>query len=883
MRVQKILSVLIVGLSVNAWALPSNKSLLTKEEAQNRFAQVSDVKYGLAFTLPEKGPDYQGRVTISMKILKADQPLRIDFTGGQVKSLKVNGETAVFTYNDQFILINSGILKAGNNSAAIEFTHPYSTDGDGLYRFEDPVDKKIYIYSNLEPFDANRVFPCFDQPDIKATYTMDVTAPKSWEVVTSVLETGKKASGEMLVWNFPESAVMSTYIWSLHAGPYHVWKDNAGKIPLRLMARESLAKYVVAKDWFTFTKQGLRFFPRYFNTNYPYKKYDQVIVPDFNAGAMENVAAVTFSERFISRGVYSHRQRVSIASVLLHEMAHMWFGDLVTMKWWNDLWLNESFATYMSSLAMSEATEFKKDAWRDFAQGKVGSYRADQWVTTHPIEAPVQSTDDAFANFDAITYGKGASLQKQLVLYLGERKFQKGIQNYFKKHAGGNTTLTDFMRALSQASGKDLTAWSEMWLRTAGLNTLTADLVCGDDGKIQSLKLLQTAPDAHSHLREQVTKVAFLKSGKSGIKVQKVTNVLFKGASTDVNVKGQACPDIVFPNYEDHAYIKVQLDPISLKSVKAGIQNVEDPLTRQMLWVTLWDMVRDAKWSVKEYAELVLEQMPLEKDDKIIRFVSNNAASNSDLSNVFSYLPRETENDKKYLADWIGRFETLARTELEKSPAGSERQKIWFNVFVNTGETPQAREKMQALLDGNAKLPEFTVDQDKRWALIQTLCVQWDPTAKSRMEKEAVTDTSAQGQLEVLTCQAALADASNKKAIMEKLKVSDNFSSLKKADATVRGLYPNRQEPLIEPLSKNFYDTLAAALKKESPTYLKTLTNAAPRECGTSAKFGSAEFLASQKTLPATVQKALKIINQEGQTCRQIRALAKDQSLTAPN
>ncbi len=505
------------------------ESLLTEFEAKERASRVSDVAYTLFFDLNADKETYSGRATTQFHYRPSTDAfqLTIDFETGTVKTLLVNGtKVETPTYNGFFVTLPTSYLKPGTNSVEIEFEKPFSKSGDGFYRFKDPEDGRVYTFTDFEPFNANKLFPCFDQPDLKATYTMEVLAPNDWTVITAVRENKTKSEQGRVRWFFPTTLPFSTYIFSLHAGPYHVWKSTAktqaGTIPLRLFARKTLAKYIDAQNWFKISTQGFQFFNAYFDTFYPFKKYDQVIVPDFNAGAMENVGAVTFSERFVFRGEPTRAQLLDRADVILHEMAHMWFGDLVTMKWWNDLWLNESFATFMAALASAEATEFK-EAWQVFYEDtKTWAYWEDGLVTTHPIEVPVLSTDQAFANFDGITYGKGASVLKQVHFLIGAERFKAGVRDYFKKFAYKNAERKDFVSSLEQASGSNVLAnWTGEWLQTKSFNVLEAEFKC-DGGKITDFLVHQKLEDPeHSTLRAHKTRVGLYKTGGENFKTIK--------------------------------------------------------------------------------------------------------------------------------------------------------------------------------------------------------------------------------------------------------------------------------------------------------------------------------------------------------------------------
>ncbi|MEO0335891.1 MAG: aminopeptidase N, partial [Pseudomonadota bacterium] len=627
MKLSSFLSALLVGLWLTACATAPKPPVMTKDqppkiteaEAEWRAKQVQNVHYDLVFNLQDS-KSFAGTSTLNFDLTTVGNGLRIDYHDGSVSNLVVNGKTVKPVYNSHFLWISAADLKEGANKIVVDFESPYSKEGNGLHQFKDPEDKRRYLFTDLEPFDANRVFPMFDQPDLKATYAMQVTVPKTWRVITSVRESSVKNDGGGKVWSFPKSQRFSTYIWSLHAGDYAMWEDNSQEIPLRLFARHSLKKYVKEKDWFKFTHDGFTFFNKYFDYKYPYKKYDQLIVPEFNAGAMENVGAVTFTERFVSRGVKSERERMSLNNVILHEMAHMWFGNLVTMKWWNDLWLNESFATYMAHLAQVDNTEFKAETWKAFNGTKGWAYWEDELVTTHPIEADVPDTLQAWANFDGITYGKGASSMKQLSYFIGADKFQLGVQKYFKKYATKNTTLKDFMGSLSEAAEQDLTNWQEKWLQTSGVNTITAQFQC-EGGKLSRLTLAQESLEEPKVMRPHSLKVALMNLKGDKYTVTEAFKVRFSTKSYDVpQAVGKACPEVIYPNFEDHGYVKVQLDSKTVKSLQTNISKIEDDLTRRMFWNTLMDMVVHAQLSFEDFSETLLnEGLKKETDPFILR------------------------------------------------------------------------------------------------------------------------------------------------------------------------------------------------------------------------------------------------------------------------
>ena len=552
--------------------------------------------------------------------------LTLDFAEGKIQEMSLNGEALSQSAYDGFrIRLPGALVRAGENEVVVRYAHPYNLNGNGLYRFQDPADQEVYLYSNSEPFAANRIFPCFDQPDLKAEITLAVNAPRGWEVIANMPAAGVDDVDGAKLWKFTPTPPTSTYLFALVAGGYSKWKSFAkapgGKsIPVGLYARKSLAKYVDQAEWLDVTKKGLAFYAEEFGTPYAYPKYDQIIVPDFTAGAMENPGAVTFSERMVYRTRVTADRKRDRADTILHEMAHMWFGDLVTMKWWNGLWLNESFASFMASLASEEASPFG-GVWQSFFKDlKQWGYWEDQLVTTHPIETPVPDTDQAFTNFDGITYGKGASALKQLRYFIGEDAFRDGIRAYFKDLAFKNATIQDFMGHLAAASGQDLGEWQRLWLQTSGVNTVRAEWGCRQ-GKLTAMVLRQSG----APLRPHRSRVGFF----SGRRLEEIP-VEFKNELTDVpEALGKRCPDWVFPNLDDEDYAKVDLDTTSLDYLRSHLASVESPLLRQMVWHAIWEGVTHAEIPAQEYVALVLSAAPAEKETMVLSEILRNAVSPS--------------------------------------------------------------------------------------------------------------------------------------------------------------------------------------------------------------------------------------------------------------
>ena len=482
---------------------------LDKTTADARKTRISNLEYDALVDVTDDEA-LSGEVRIQFDLSDASSDLTVDFMGGTVGSIVVNGVASTADYNGYFITLPAAQLQPGANTVEIAYRRPYGNDGTGLHRFVDPEDGLTYLYTYLWPYYANRVLPSFDQPNLKANFSLRVLAPEGWTVVSMNPGTAESAVDGKQLWTFTKTPKIATYMFSLHAGPYTVWSDDSGDVPLRLMARQSLAAYVPAEEWFEITQKGMGFYGRYFDIPYPFEKFDQLIVPEFNIGGMENAAAVTFTEYVVQTRPSDRAERERRASLLLHELAHMWFGNLVTHDWWNGMWLNESFATQMAALALIETTEFQ-DQWHGyFTDSKKAAYQRDSRVTTHPIEMPVAATDQFTELFDAITYQKGGSVLKQLQHRVGAENYRLGVSAYLKENAYGTTVLADFIGHQGKRAGIDLTDWSNEWLMTTGFNTLAVETEC-DDEVLRSLTVVQSAPGADPVLRTHEVEVASLR------------------------------------------------------------------------------------------------------------------------------------------------------------------------------------------------------------------------------------------------------------------------------------------------------------------------------------------------------------------------------------
>jgi aminopeptidase N len=807
------LSMLLLLLTFSQYSIAAKLTLernaqaaLDQTYAAMRAQQLSNVSYQLSMEVDEQKPSFSGEVAISFTLAKANNsPVTLDFEGGEILSVNLNGNDISFQAEKWFLRFPPQQFNVPTNTLRIKFTHAYANAGDGLHRYKDAATGNVYLYSNFEPFNAHKMFPHFDQPNIKANFTLDVIAPASWQVVSTTREISITNVNEKKHWQFPATPKMASYVFSMHAGPYTVWEDNSGAIPLRLFARQEVAQYVDYKEWFLFTQQSFAFFNNYFSLPYPFKKYDQLIVPDFNSGAMENIGAVTFNEFYVGRGKKTDLERMKYGNVIAHEMAHMWFGDLVTMSWWNGLWLNESFATYMSYLAQEKSSQFGEKIWDVFFIGtKQWAYTSDQQVTTHPIELSVDNTAEAFANFDGITYGKGASVLKQLAYYVGEENFRKGVVKYLKKYSYSNTQLVDFMSEIAKASQRDLSDWAYEWLYQAGLNSIQLHYTCEQtkqDDIVQSMLLTQSAPDAWPILRRQKIQVGLFNLQDETLVSSARFPLVYRGVSTPINAADKLpCPAFAYPNIGDMGYAKVMLDEKSLSFIKNHFASVDASL-RLMLWQNLWDSVLDVKMPLSDYLQFVNNYIGIETRSDLISAVTAKLKSTRDYLWLMS-------NEHKTYAKELALIETIAYRQLLSAESASDVQKIWFDAFLQAAHTPEALAKIHAIVVGEETLQGFVVDQDRRWMMLIRLNQFQTKNYLALTKAEQQQDRSDTGQQMALACEAIRPDASIKVHWFQRITAKEKNDKLAALRVVMGNLLPFNQRELRADMAGSVLENL---------------------------------------------------------------------------
>ncbi|WUH93486.1 aminopeptidase N [Streptomyces sp. NBC_00433] len=789
---------------------------LSREEARERAAILSVERYDVALDVRSAvgaapaGAErtFRSTTVIDFRCASPAASSFADLVASEVASVRLNGrELDPAAVWDGARIALDGL--AERNTLVVDARCAYSRTGEGLHRFEDPEDGEVYLYTQYEPADARRVFANFEQPDLKAPFTFQVTAPESWTVLSNAEPGGEPAAadGGGATTRFRPTLPIATYITAVVAGPYHVERDHYSRtfadkvtldVPLSALCRRSLARHFDADEIFTVTKQGLDFYHDTFDYPYPFGKYDQAFVPEYNIGAMENPGCVTFREEFVFRGKVTRASYEHRAGVVLHEMAHMWFGDLVTMRWWDDLWLKESFADFMAAFSQVAATQYA-EGWITFAnRRKAWAYRADQLPSTHPVVADIRDLEDAKLNFDGITYSKGASVLKQLVAYVGEDAFMEAARRYFKRHAYGNTELADLLSVLTETSGRDMPAWSRAWLETAGVNSLTPQVFVDAEDRITELTVLQTADDpAHPQLRPHRFAVGLYRRMPGGaLERYARAEADATGPVTVVGeLSGRPRPDLVLVNDDDLTYCKIRFDPASLDTLRSHLGDLSDPLARALAWSAVWSMTRDALMPAGDYLDLVLLFAGRESDIGVLQSLHLQART------ALAHYVAPERRDAAATALAQG-----ALQELRLAEPGSGHQLAWARFFASVASSAADLQLLHGLLDGSAKIDGLSVDQELRWTILCALaaCGAADTAA---ITAERARDDTASGHRHEVRCLAARPSAEVKASAWADVVDSDALSNAL-VEATIAGFAQASQRDLLAPFTERYFAAL---------------------------------------------------------------------------
>jgi len=802
-------------------ALPN----LTRDQAVERAALITVDSYRIDLDLTDGSGNPGERTFRSTTTVEFDATAGadtvIDIAAGTVRSATLNGrELDVSGYDESTGIALSGL--AEHNVVVVDADCRYSNTGEGLHRFVDPVDGEVYLYSQFETADAKRMFACFDQPDLKATFDVTVTAPQHWQVVSN----GATVSVDGGVHTFATTPRMSTYLVALIAGPYARWddvyRDENGEIALGIFCRATLAEFMDAERLFTQTKQGFGFYHKNFGVPYAFGKYDQLFVPEFNAGAMENAGAVTFLEDYVFRSKVTRASYERRAETVLHEMAHMWFGDLVTMRWWDDLWLNESFATFASVLCQAEATEFTT-AWTTFANSeKSWAYRQDQLPSTHPVAADIPDLAAVEVNFDGITYAKGASVLKQLVAYVGLEHFLSGLRDYFRAHSFGNATFGDLLGALEKASGRDLSDWGRTWLKTTGLNTLRAEFDVDADGKFSRFAVTQSgaAPGAGETRMHRLAVGVYDDDGEGRLTRVHREELDVSGESTEVPaLVGLPHGKLILVNDDDLTYCSLRLDPESLQTALDRIADIAESLPRTLVWSAAWEMTRDAELRARDFVSLVSGGIQAETEVGVAQRLLLQAQTA-----LGSYANPEWAQSEGWPA-FADRLLELARAAED----GSDHQLAFVNALCTSVLSTRHVVVLADLLDHDPAelgLAGLSIDTDLRWRVVTALAaageIDADGPETPFIDAEVKRDPTAAGKRFGAQASAARPQAAVKESAWKTVTEDDALANIT-ARSMIAGFVKPGQAELLKPFGARYFAAIRGIWERRSSEVAQTV------------------------------------------------------------
>ena len=781
---------------------------ISRAESTERAQHLRVESYDISLDLSTAATDAKTFTSTSVIKFSCTTPgynTFIDAVAESIISASLNG-TPVDTSSYDGTTVHLQNLQA-ENELVISMNALYSTSGEGLVRSVDPVDNEVYLYSQGETAYIRKMYAGFDQPSLKAEFTFHVKAPSKWEVISNYSPANKESAGDFVTWNFKTTPRISSYATAVVAGPYAAVRDvykGTKEIPMAIYCRKSLSEHLDSDEIFALTRQGFDYFEKVFGLTYPFEKYDQIAVVDFNWGAMENIGAVTFKEDlFVFRSKVTEKMYLARANTILHEMAHMWFGNMVTMSWWDDLWLNESFAEWSSYLALAEGTRFK-GAWTEFNSARKNwGYRQDQMITTHPIVADMVDIAAVNANFDGISYAKGASVLHQLTAYVGRENFIKALQTYFKKHAFKNTTLNDLLVELEATSGRDLKPWVATWLQTAGVNTLRP-VVTTEGDHYTSVIIKQDAPLVPSGSREM--RIHRLAIGLYDIADEKL--VLRKRIQADVEgsetkiaeLAGEKTADVLLVNDADMTYAKVRFDEHSINTLTRNMVGFEDELSRAVVWGALWDMLRDAELSATEFVTIVANRIATETDISMATILGNQLRGAID--NYAPQMKRASLRDQS--AHLVGQA-------MDAADPGSDAQLNLARLFAALAENPSQVHRIRELLDG--ALPGLNIDADLRWVFVRELAER-GVLDHAAIDEELERDKTLSGELNHTAAYASIPDAKVKAEIWNSIINDDLSTSIRRYK--VSGFISYRHPELMDQYVAKYHSVLNSVWNPDS-------------------------------------------------------------------
>lgn len=713
---------------------------IPRDLARERAAQISNIRYRLAFTLQPQAATTSAEEELRFN-LKTVAPVLLDFRDGQILTASVNGAAITLKSENGHVELPQENLRAGENTVRIRFTAPIAAAGKPLTRFEDHDDNSEYIYSLFVPMDASMAFPCFDQPDLKGRFVLELTAPDTWTVISNTpVENATAMGSRQKRTRFGETRPISTYLFAFAAGPFRKLPASPGTPELYVRKSKLDPAQTEAPEVQQVAASGMWYLSNFFAQPFPFPKYDMVLIPGFPYGGMEHAGATFLREESVLfRTAPTRSDLLNRDLTVLHELAHQWFGDLVTMRWFDDLWLKEGFAEYMAYQTLA-ALKPQENVWARFYQSiKPSAYEIDSTKGTTPIYQEIPNLEDAKSAYGAIVYSKAPAVLKQLAFVLGSGKFRDGLQLYLKQHAYGNAEWNDLVGAFERVSGRPLGPWAKMWIRHRGMPQVDVSWSCEGD-RLTQLSLSQHDVLGSSDVWPTAMQLGLNYADRPPL----LKRVDLDGKSSQVtDLKGAQCPSFIFANEGDYAYGRFLLDSRSREAATRQLGAIHDLLQRALLWGSLWDSVRNSELAPRDYLVLSLDVLPAETEEILTRSVLSHSATS-----LHRYVSPETLN--KY----VERFETLAADRMLHSP-DQDMRIVWLRSHTATAETPAALARLKEILNGRLTVPGVELRALDRWNLVTALIAHGDPDAEAIFAAEKLRDPSGDGQKYAYVAEAA--------------------------------------------------------------------------------------------------------------------------------
>ncbi|MES2823538.1 MAG: M1 family aminopeptidase [Pseudomonadota bacterium] len=686
---------------------------LTKSYASHRSKMLSGIHYGLNFDLTGKSSSFDGSAKIEFTLeRRSREPLTIDFSG-IVKTVYLNGESIKWDQRQGYISIESFKLKNGKNTIEISFSAEYSLSASGFIRYVDRATGKAYVYTNFEPDAAHQMFPHFDQPDLKASFETKIKAPSEWRIIsaTDPIEIARDSATKTV--HFSASRPIPSYAFSIIGGEFLVTEKIANGVPLRVFYRPGLEKVINVEEWLQTTQQSLFFFERFLGSPYPFGKYDQILIPNLTPVAMENVAASTFREAFFS-GEQSYLAKQRHSNVIAHELVHSWFGNLISVQWWDELWLNESLATYLATLQQGSDSEFKNSAWTVFDNEIVQrAYDKDMQPSTHPVSMDIESTEHVHNKFDGISYSKGAILLRQMHYVMGDAKFSAALSSFIQKYRGKNVVTKNLLDEFSSKLSFDVALWEKEWLKSRGINSITADFSCGIRG-LDKLNIAQTTSPYDDINRSQKIDIGLFNNEGGKLILTETISTFYSGSDSPVRVPDHiGCPDFILLNKGNLAYVRASLDDKSLRFFLKNAELFSDELALR-IWSDLWYMVLQGTMSIEEYKNAIVSSLPVIKSDYLTRLLLQKLVVVKSYYEKF-LLPRQS----KLTA--LNEIERVGHGVITSELRSMKFRSIALTQYINLVQSNEGLALLQESLRGEGLAKNMVIDQNSRWAMVLKL------------------------------------------------------------------------------------------------------------------------------------------------------------------